>query len=129
MHQERKGKSLGRGHYIGDQDGMRPFTGEGYNEWAEDFDFYLMSKGVDTKLETSTDQCLGLFIHFGGAKVKEVYKLYKDTQRTWGHTEYQHARCMVDLRLKEQKNQTYETFLFRNLKQKKGELFREFVHK
>ena len=107
---------------------MYGFNGD-YNDWAEDFDFFLKAKGLDSKTEEGTERCLGLFIHYGGAKIKEVYKLYKDVQRVWGHNEYQHARAMVDLRLMELKNSTYETYMFRNLRQKKGELFKDYVHR
>ena len=111
-------------------EGMRLFTGQDYASWSEDFDFYLKSKNLDGARQENSEQCLGMFIHFGGIKIKEVYKLYKDHDKTvWTHTSYQHAREMVDLRLLIRKNQTYETFLFRNVKQRGGESFNDFVHR
>ena len=71
-----------------------------------------------------------MFIHFGGIKIKEVHKLYKNHDKTvWTHTSYQHAREMVDLRLLIRKNHTYETYLFRHVKQRGGESFNDFVHR
>ena len=58
---------------------MYGYNGD-YNDWAEDFDFFLKAKGLDSKTEEGAERCLGLFIHYGGAKIKEVYKLYMGTQ-------------------------------------------------
>ena len=55
---------------------MRTFTGKGYEERAEDFDYFLMSKG---KKENS-DLCLGMFVHF--VKIKEVYTNYTKVIRS-----------------------------------------------
>ena len=57
---------------------MRTFTGKGYEDRAEDFDYFLMSKG---KKENS-DLCLGMFVHFGEVKIKEVYTNYTKVIRS-----------------------------------------------
>ena len=64
-------------------EGMKLFTGQDYASWSEDFDFYLKSKNLDGARQENSEQCLGMFVHFGGINIKEVYyKLYKNHDKT-----------------------------------------------
>ena len=78
---------------------------------------------------------LGLFISRGGRKAKEVYNLLKNTAKaTVGDpaapvSEYRHARYIVDEKLKQEVNTTFEIFRFRGLKQREGEDFQSFTHR
>jgi len=114
--------------------GMRVFAeGQSYEEWVEDLTYYIMGMGLKDK-EDDTRK-LGLFITCGGARVKEVYTLHKGEAKakeddgTTDVSEYQHARNVVDMRMKVSKNATYETFQYRNLSQREGESFAHFVHR
>ena len=113
--------------------GMRVFAeGQNYEEWVEDLGFYIMGMGLG---ETDDTRKLGLFITCGGAKVKEVYMLNKSETKakkqdgTTDVSEYQHARNVVDKKMKVSKNATYEAFRYRNLSQREGESFAHFVHR
>ena len=113
--------------------GMRVFAeGQNYEEWVEDLGFYIMGMGLG---ETDDTRKLGLFITCGGAKVKEVYMLNKSETKakkqdgTTDVSEYQHARNVVDKKMKVSKNATYEAFRYRNISQREGESFAHFVHR
>ena len=68
-------------------------------------------------------------------RLKEVYNLLKNTPKaTVGDpaapvSEYRHARNIVDEKLKQEVNTTFETFRFRGLKQREGEDFQSFTHR
>ena len=84
-----------------------------------------MDRGLDgSKAGHRDQQCLGLFILYGGSKVKEVYQLHKDDDKDDdNHNNYQHAGAMVEKVLVSEKNETYESFKFWNVKQRTGERF------
>ena len=44
-------------------------------EWVEDLEYYIMGLGLSE--EENSSRCLGLFITYGGTKVKEVYNMNK----------------------------------------------------
>ena len=119
-------------HFIGDQkmEVFRTYNGrETWETWEEDFDYYLMGRGLDGAKAAQQAQCLGLFVFYGGPRVKEVYTLHKEDEKEDRHNNYQHARAVVKKKLTTEKNQTYETFKFRNVKQRTGELFDDFTHR
>ena len=98
-----------------------------YTEWVEDLEYYIMSLGLGEE-DKDDMRRLGIFITCGGPKVKEVYNLNKNTTKAkkTGTTEdvsdYRHARNVVDAKMKVGKNQTYETFMYRSLVQRSGEV-------
>ena len=114
---------------------MRVF-GEGmvYQDWVDDLEYYIMSMGLNDEVKDDKRR-LGLFITCGGPKVKEVYTLNKNTPKAKDSankdvSEYQHARNVVDAKMKINKNQTYnETFQYRNMAQRSGESFASFIHR
>ena len=113
---------------------MRVF-GEGvvYQDWVEDLEYYIMSLGLNDEVKDDKRR-LGLFITCGGPKVKEVYTLNKNTPKAKDSanedvSDYRHARNVVDAKMKINKNQTYETFQYRNLAQRSGESFASFIHR
>ena len=67
--------------------------------------------------------------------MKETYNMYKGQvkAKVGGGSEdvsdYRHARNVVDGRLKVRRNETLETFQFRNLKQQAGEMLAAFLHR
>ena len=110
--------------------------GRDYTEWVEDLEYYIMGLGLSE--EENNSRCLGLFITNGGSKVKEVYNMnkgtvkaqYKDNNDAMDDvSEYRHARNIVDNRMKAGLNQALTTFNYRNLKQREGEAFNNFVHR
>ena len=105
---------------------------DNYVTWEKDLDFYRMGRHLDGGKAAQQTQCLGLFMFNGGSRqsrVKEVYTLHKDDEKGDArHNNYQHAGAMVKKKLMTEKNQTYETFQFRNIKQSTGELFEDFTH-
>lgn len=107
---------------------FRVFQGD-YKRWEEDFNYYLMGRGLDGSTKKHAKQCLGLFVFYGGTKVKEVWELHKEEEFQGARNCYEHAREVVRKVLAEDSNQTYETFKFRNVKQKIGEAFDEFCHR
>ena len=103
-----------------------------YDKWVESLQYYIMGLGIDEKVNTA--RCLGLFITYGGPKVKETYDLNKDQVKAKDEngndvSDYQHARNVVDKKLKVGTNQTFETFQYRNIIQRSGETFASFVHR
>ena len=116
---------------------MRVF-GEGmvYQDWVDDLEYYIMSMGLNDEVLKDDKRRLGLFITCGGPRVKEVCNtLNKNTPKAKDSankdvSEYQHARNVVDAKMKINKNQTYnETFQYRNLAQRSGESFASFIHR
>ena len=109
------------------------FNGKDYQGWTEDLDYYLMGLGL--KDDKDSERMLGIFISHGGKLVKETYNLLKSSaKRQVGEpaaedSVYIHARDVVDGKLLMEKNLTYETFLFRGLKQRVGEPFEQFMHR
>ena len=111
------------------------FNGKDYQGWTEDLEYYLMGQGL--KDAGDSERMLGIFISHGGKLVKETYNLLKSSpKRRVGEGDnavevsvYIHARDVVDGKLLMEKNLTYETFLFRGLKQRVGEPFEQFMHR
>ena len=93
--------------------------------------------GQGLKDAGDSERMLGIFISHGGKLVKETYNLLKSSpKRRVGEGDnavevsvYIHARDVVDGKLLMEKNLTYETFLFRGLKQRVGEPFEQFMHR
>ena len=90
-----------------------------------------MGRGLDgSKAGHRDQQCLGLFIFYGGSKVKEVYQLHKDDDKEDdNHNNYQHAGAMVEKVLVSEKNETYESFKFWSVKLRTGKRFDDFTHR
>ena len=102
-----------------------------YEQWVEDFEFYVMGLGLTEEKDSA--RCLGLFVTFGGRRVKETWALNKGKVKAQVEgaevSEYRHARNVVDEVLKVGVNQALETFQYRNIKQRSGEEFTAFVHR
>ena len=83
-----------------------------YEDWIEDLEYHMMGLGLTEAGDAR--RMLGLFISRGGRKVKEVYNLLKNTPKaTVGDpaapvSEYRHARNIVDEKLKQEVNTTFE---------------------
>ena len=69
-----------------------------YEQWVEDFEFYVMGLGLTE--ENDSARCLGLFVTFGGRRVKETWALNKGKVKAQVGgaevSEYQHARNVVE---------------------------------
>ena len=68
---------------------FRTYNGrDNYETWEEDFEFNLMRRGLDGGKAAQQAQCLGLFIFYGGSRVKEVYTIHKEDEKEDRHNNY-----------------------------------------